>query len=501
MSSPRKGVSRWLLVGSGLSLFLLYLLGVNGYWDTGGDSARYFILGEALAEGKGFRLINMPTAPVFVKLPPLFPLILAMGIQGLRQFGNLARMWPLLKTISLLSFWGAMVPLYILARRYEGRGRAVLAVVLTLTNPWVYRYATMLRPEGLYVLFTLSAILLVVRSEALEGRLARWALVFGVVSAALAWLTRTVGIVLLLALVVYFAMRRRWKRVLLTVAVSGFISMPWAFYLIRVRGERVPDNYLAELFGQGYQGARMLIARMGSYGTSWAGLLFYAPSRVLAMAGHRGWSALLLSGLGWLSLGVVGYFGWTVGRGGTRRLLALYLAGYVIVTLLWPWQGEKFLVPLLPVVMLFLVAFLPAPIGRGRRWLALLLALYVGANLVGVAVVCEQQVFERYPGPWQDYQAVADWIEREIPAEAVVMARKPYLLYLWSAHRTVPYPSRWDDESLERYLQTSSADYLVVAEVRPADEMKMASFVRRHPALFEPVHLFSTATLYRVVKP
>jgi hypothetical protein len=43
-------------------LFFCVIIGLipRGFYDLGGDSAQYIILGESLANGSGFRMVNLP---------------------------------------------------------------------------------------------------------------------------------------------------------------------------------------------------------------------------------------------------------------------------------------------------------------------------------------------------------------------------------------------------------------------------------------------------------
>jgi hypothetical protein len=73
---PRDGVLVLLLVA--------VVLGVGSWWSVGGvcgvyhDDAIYVITAKALADGEGYRLINLPDQPYQTKYPILVPSVLAL---------------------------------------------------------------------------------------------------------------------------------------------------------------------------------------------------------------------------------------------------------------------------------------------------------------------------------------------------------------------------------------------------------------------------------------
>ena len=65
----------------GAALLLIWLAvsipRLNGPIDLRWDAGTYYVLGTALAEGKGYRLLNEPGEIEAVQYPPLLPLIVA----------------------------------------------------------------------------------------------------------------------------------------------------------------------------------------------------------------------------------------------------------------------------------------------------------------------------------------------------------------------------------------------------------------------------------------
>ncbi len=298
-----------------------------------------------------------------------------------------------------------------------------------------------------------------------------------------------------MAFVASLALRREWKAAGVTLAVYGLALAPWYLYLHYVSGPVVQDSYLRELSGGLafpltpawlLHLVKLMQSHLVTYAQAWAGAFFYLPLRLL---GGLPWFEGIIGAI--LGALIIVAILWGAGEAWRRgeRALALYAGGYLLITWVWPWQGEKFLVPLLPIALYLILA---AVVQHGPRktgawdapWLEWGLALLLLVNVVGLTGWYAHRCMEPYPPAWQRYWEVAAWSRRELPADAVIMARKPYLFYLWSGHWTVPYPSGWEDEKVMQALEAQGVSYVVVGEVRPLDEGRMEGWIEAHPTFF-----------------
>ncbi|MGH7550429.1 MAG: hypothetical protein ACREK3_06690, partial [Gemmatimonadota bacterium] len=65
-----------------------------------------------------------------------------------------------------------------------------------------------------------------------------------------------------------------------------------------------------------------------------------------------------------------------------------------------------------------------------------------------------------YPSFWQDYFDASRWIGANAP-DAVVLARKPTLVWYWSGRPTVVYPGRADPEATWRFIQETGVTHFL----------------------------------------
>lgn len=162
------------------------------------DDGVYFVCAKAWATGQGHRIISLPGEPWQTKYPPLYPLLLSMVWRVSPEFPqNL----PLTVLLSWCFLPPALLLLYFLYRRY---GFASWQIWLMLAwfaiNPYSHVFTISVLSEVPFT-FLLLAVLLLAPDRPL---------VAGVV-AGFAYLTRTAGLPLLLAVPGIFLFQRQWR--------------------------------------------------------------------------------------------------------------------------------------------------------------------------------------------------------------------------------------------------------------------------------------------------
>ena len=129
-----------------LTLSLGYVLMVPGICGVYHDDAIYVIIAKALAQGDGYRLINLPQAPFQTKYPIVFPALLAVIWKLWPTFpGNVAAMQWL--TLSSAGVFVGLTYLYLVTWGYATRPVALLAGALTATSPVFLYYGTLTLSE------------------------------------------------------------------------------------------------------------------------------------------------------------------------------------------------------------------------------------------------------------------------------------------------------------------------------------------------------------------
>jgi hypothetical protein len=153
---------------------------------------------------------------------------------------------------------------------------------------------------------------------------------------------------------------------------------------------------------------------------------------------------------------------------------------YLGLTLLWPeaWSDARFLLPLLPFLLLYLTqayGYIIKSLFK-KNWLrpaaALSLLLIVsnisaGGQMISHNIGANKSYFQdKYSGydpAWRSFFTAAEWVNNHTPSGSVVVSRKPTLFFLGSGRKSYCYPFTADRDSLLGSIDR--ADYVMVEPV------------------------------------
>ncbi len=311
------------------------------YFGRQQDDVLYLIGARALSLGR-YCLLTSPGCPPLTMINPAWPALLAPLALITEDPGPFQAASALVLALVPLALWAWL-------RRRAGETEALLAAALFASSPLVLAQAGAVMSEAP---FTLALIAMVAAAEA--GR----ALPAGLAAAALL-LTRTAGVSALPALAVFLHPLR--PRALLPPVLAFGAWSFWSYFQIRAVDKfsmfsfTYGENPLPKLLSVALSNARF-------YAASWGGCFtppWLAGGPLAAALG----AALAAAAL----LGVVRAL-----RRRPSEPAALALAGSVLMLGAWGWQYERYMIPLLPLLLWALIAGLGR---RAKRGLAALLVL------------------------------------------------------------------------------------------------------------------------------
>jgi 4-amino-4-deoxy-L-arabinose transferase-like glycosyltransferase len=209
----------------GLALRIWYLLAVVGDSSLVGDGLEYHGLANVIADGHGYvsplTVAGHSPVPTAHK-PPLYPLALAV----VSLFGGTG--YAAHQVASAVIGTGTVVVCAVLANRLAGARAAVIATVLGAVYPVFLVADASLRAESLFALLVALAMLATYRAL---DRPTAWRLAQLGIVIALAALTRSEGIALLVLLAVPLVWRQgkpgRGRRLALVGGVCVLVLAPW----------------------------------------------------------------------------------------------------------------------------------------------------------------------------------------------------------------------------------------------------------------------------------
>ena len=466
------------------------------------DDSIYLTTAKALATDQGYRIISLPYEPAQTKYPPFYPFLLSMVWRVYPQFpANLMPMM-LLSVLATLSFL-ALSYRYLVKYDYATKWQALIVVALCALNWRSFILATTILSEMVYAALSVAALWLAEKSvKEQSSRLA--ASILGVIL-GLAFLTRTAGLALLVAVGVHFALRKQWRRALLPIAVGSLFVFGWIgwCYLNKTTVEDSTTAYYTSYFRVSYD----LISQMEVANHSSklmvvltlvlknAFMLVVITPPVICLGLTFDWPQVLPQQLFNIGLGIFIVVFWLIVRGFWRlkskriRLLHLYVLLYVVLHMIWPYPiYDRFLMPLICFLELFMVAELTAILRMVRNELApaaptskRISAAFVGLVMFFLAGAFAYTYWLGYrqflsyssnvtAGSLKDRRAI-EWIAEQTDSSAVLLCASDPKYYLYTGRKaTRSAPMRGPDLLKEsdisaqvlRIIDESNATYLIL---------------------------------------
>lgn len=457
-----------------LAVYLLRLDRIVGLFV---DDAWYALLAKSLATGQGYQLINSPTAGILPVYPPVYPFLMSLAY----------RLWPsfpdnvlLLKSVSVV----AMFVIGWASYKHFNRDREwphllslVSALAVTLMPGLVFLATSSTMSECVFTAFQLLAVVIIesaARAENGKAELRNAAL--GGALAAIAFLTRSIGLAVIGAGFIYLLKERKWRSAAAFALAVMIVTGPWVFYsrthqpTAEQRTEqggmivldysdhfwkaRAGDSSSATIQLDGLPD-RIWSNAMKIIGNNMAMLFTPMAHRSPKISGEE----TLESGQTSHSLSYVFSAFLLLGFALTikRRLAVAELttAFTLLITCLWPWDTFRFLLPLAP----FLFAYFLESLRGIREFLqtklemksarAPWLAMTVLAGLFLMLFIYDHSVYlakrsDLSRAEYLPWRAIFDenvealqWIKEKTPEDAVICSMNPALIHLFTGRKTV----------------------------------------------------------------
>ena len=445
----------------------------------GGDNAAYLTLAYSLLRDGSYTELFDPAGLPHTKYPPVFSLLLA----GLMAVG--VRTWVAFKSVAAVATVAVAALTFLWAERRVGTVWAAGVALLVAASSAVVYYSHWILSDPVFVALTLAGLWALEREggarETGTGHEAgagdgRWWLAVGIGAAGLAYFTRSAGLPLVLAVWAGLALRRRW-RALAAAAVT--LGVPMLLWMARARqggeGDYVSEFWLVNPYdpGLGSVGLGGLLARVAENAAGY--LTSHVPAGIVGTAGPA--PALL-----GVALVVVAAAGWALEA--RRRLgpAELFLPLYAGLILLWPavWSGDRFALPLYPLLFAYaavalqrglgrLGAVLPSAAGAAAFLLVFVPALGSWTDAFRHASNCSAAV--RAGGPFACYTPgvaafveAAAWAGANLPEGAAVLSRKPRIFYVMGGVPSRTFPFTEDPAEHLGLAEALGARYVLVDE-------------------------------------
>jgi len=412
-------------------------------WPVGAfqDDAIYTVLAKALATGEGYRMINLPGAPHATHFPPGYPLFLSLLWRAspsfpenivLFKFAN--AVWLSLAALGAWAFCRARLGWNPLHSALAGAVGTLAIVVLLVTG--------VVLSEPMFMALLFPALLLTERAAA--GGSVRMAIAAGLACGALA-LVRTLGAVIVPAALVVMIWRRHWWSAVALATAAALCLVPWQLWLGSWQHEIPP----------------VLMGKYGAYGPWMAqgyrdgGLAF---ARDVAVANVQSLDRFL--GFAFMPMATawpraVAFMAACVLIATGARVLvrrapvtALFLAAYAAVIMVWPFEPERFVLAVWPLLTICGLAGISAiwswrpasAAPRGLRYVSIALSatLVLGFAVYNARGYRNQWWASVQRDAGQRAKPIVEWVAASTAPSDVLMTDDDLIVYLYTGRRGMP---------------------------------------------------------------
>ena len=418
------------------------------------DDAIYLSSAKSLAEGSGYRLINMPGSPPQTKYPFLYPLLLAFLWKIWPEFP--ANLWLMQGfTLATAAMAIGLAYLFLVRFDYASRWVAFGSVALTVTTPFLDFISTRVLSEMPFALLLVCALWRIERD--IRRPPGPWTsqLLTGILI-ALPYLCRSVGVALIAAALLVLVVRRRpLVMTLLGISVS---AGPWIYWSLTALGQWQHNSIVG--YYTDYMGSWSVLGTDPAGIIGWNLIFLFVSTIGISLVGvSMGATWLFDWQLAPIFL-LAGTIPWLVVFWRAKHFdpLPLLLILYGLLLVVWPWPPARFLLPILPFILAFagraVVAVLRAALPSFQRqviWVSLSLVLV--ANLmamarIGALVRTTGFPFFSFPDTtvtWSDYEDVLSWLRDNTDPTDTVASALDSMVFLYTQRQSIrPFPYRPD---------------------------------------------------------
>jgi hypothetical protein len=392
--------------------------------------------------------------------------------------------------VSALSSVATLLFLFLVLSRTFSPGLALGSLGVLAVNPYLVEFGGSVSSEAPYAALTMAVLYLLSRPSA-GARLMGVA----IAAAIIASLTRTVGATLLIAMMLYWVLERRWKALAAVMAVSAVTFGGWMAWTVVAPEQFVGRSYIADALTTGDGGSWLLprlIMRISQRVPFYLGegLPYTLPLPTVAGTPIDNMIGAGVTAAGLAVGALLLLMRWPAA--------GLYLVVYAALLSVWVWTSERFVVPMLPLVVPAVMAGLWTLTAKvaGRRWAVVPVALWslavIGSagvrtgRMLAASMACERaQDLPPAACLKRDqvsfFEAVR-YIRTNVPAGAIFLSAKPEPLYLYTGMRSVGFRSATDGpkEDFEAKLREAGVDFVLLGSLQSREP-------RRMPDLMEPM--------------
>lgn len=462
---------------------------------TFGDDAAYILLSRAL-RAFSYREVQFIGEPIGARFPPGYPSLLAVA-------GMFGEHFRVMAAVGIAISVSALYALFdVIRRRWSGE-LALLVTAVVATNPAMVANAGAIASEGMFTALVLWSLWAADRTDHGERRR-----LFAGTAAILGAMTRTAGVTVPLALGAHWLLRRRFRDVAVLALASAVTVGAWLAWTTFAPRREFRRSYIddAVMVQSGHETSPLsTLAQRVARNT-----LTYVGQALPTELSLPLTSATRFDNIAWVALVVALALIGLVSAWRRWNAAVIWMVGYATLLVIWAYTIERFLQPLMPLVIAF------ALIGAwsvGTRWrpvqsrAAALPALAMAALLAGFgllgstrlsaqAAACDLGRTDCAPAESLDYVDASIYAATHTPRDARFVAPKNATLYYFAPRQSVFWDEVivQDSASFLPFLERNRVTHLLLTPIY-SDQLTLARLALAHCTQFDLLVALSPETL------
>lgn len=475
-----------LLKNNSKTLSYLFLLGVlftvfyavsyDPKLSPIGDNAHYIILGNSIADGSGYVDVHEPSGQLHKHYPPGYPLyIAAINLFSFDQLDHY-------KIANGLLLLGSIILCFILfSRVLKSKQMAAVTCILIAINVHLLIYGSLVMSEIPYAFSSLVALWFFRKIELKGSESGYLDIIILAVIVAICIYIRSIGVTLFMAFLVLLLIRKQLKQAGIFALSVVLLYAPWW-----IRNHQLSENsYTSQLLMKnpyqpelGNVGLVDLIGRacinLERYiFTELPAALLYTKDILYTNLSYNTTDYLI--GIALAGVLIIGIF--RIYK--LMPVVVFYAIAYFLILLVWPsvWYGTRFVVPMVPILILFMVQGVYQYIQRLIRLLISNKTLKASA-FVSILLMCWMILYgfgslqhlnetsqREIPPNYINFYKIAEWTKTNLKSDDLIYTNKERIFHLHSNRKVLKIKKIAEQEQHLKYLIENHVDYVVLEQL------------------------------------
>lgn len=445
-----------------IACLAIFSLSVMFFFQTGvfGDDIQYLLAAQSFDAGSYVKIFH-PENPLNANYYAGYPSFL--------YFLSFIFGWNItfFKIVNVLLFWAAIIMFAAILKVSREKPRIIMMTApLCLFNPTLVMYAGSIMADVLFMLLSYVVILcLIVEGNAPDKKRNKIMFYAACTGAICSFYVRPTGAVNILCIVLYFIGRKDMKAVVyaLLLIVLGILPL----LLFNVIGQGHPVHYLGEALS---------VHTLGAYGSLLESLSVNLLENLKVYAHYFSSEAIL-----WMPKVIVEHkliltiiilvhglilFAGILSRQDSRGLKVLFVWSYIYgaVHLFWVNSADRYMLPLIPVVMYAFLLGILSLVDRFNikrtRYLPVILISSIMISYLKPNMHASAVSRDNFKNNAMTQENLYLWIKNNIPHSAIFLCLFPANLYYFTHNKAYRFPYETDPDRFYYYCNTKNIDYI-----------------------------------------